>query len=500
MWARRGMTRRRRVLVVGGVVLVAWAGLAFAAAPAGATDLCVASRPGCSATLQAAVDAAKDGDTIHIDPGTFAGGVTVDVSVQIVGAGASATLIRGGGPVLTIGVEFASSEPTVSISGVTITGGVNTSVPDHAVTRGGGVLIPQAGEFPFRIGATVTISDSVITGNTVASQQLLPPGLCGPIDCSFASGGGIFNEGALTLINTRVSGNHAGAPGSVTVFAGGGGISTSFRGTLTLRHSFVTGNAVTGTPPYGLEASGGGIQSSGMLSIEDSVVNGNGVDLTSTGVSDADHAAIGGGIHIEESPASVATIRRTQVSGNHVTVDSAVGVAVAVAGGIDVDGTLLLEQSSVDHNDSTATISPSSHALALSGGAIDVDGALTIRQSVIASNTGTSNAPNGTAMAGGGGVANFANTTLEQTLVIGNHLVANGADGSADGGGIWNGDPGDGRTPSLALTDSAIIANTLSGSTGVTLRGGGLFTEFPATVALTRTIIVRNRPDQCFGC
>src|SRR6266567_2280829 len=207
-----------------------------------ADGLCVGSKPGCFATIQAAVDAANDGDTITIAPGTFAGGVAIDVSVDLRGAGAGATTISGGAPVLTLGKEFAATEPTISISRVTITGGVNSSVPDHAVTQGGGVRIPQAAGFT--TGATVTISES-----TVASQQLLPSGFCGASDCSFASGGGIFNEGTLTLINTRVSDNQAGAAGSVTVVARAGGIMNSRRGTLTLQHSSVTGNRALGTPP-----------------------------------------------------------------------------------------------------------------------------------------------------------------------------------------------------------------------------------------------------------
>ena len=102
-----------------------------------------------------------------IAPGRFAGGVTVDVSVAIVGAGAGSTIIKGGGPVLTIGVFGAATEPTVSITGVTITGGVATSTPapDGPMTfvaRGGGVFIPgSAGG----VGATVTIRNSLITGN-----------------------------------------------------------------------------------------------------------------------------------------------------------------------------------------------------------------------------------------------------------------------------------------------------------------------------------------------
>src|SRR6266567_5413001 len=238
-----------------------------------ADGLCVGSKPGCFATIQAAVDAANDGDTITIAPGTFAGGVAIDVSVDLRGAGAGATTISGGAPVLTLGKEFAATEPTISISRVTITGGVNSSVPDHAVTQGGGVRIPQAAGFT--TGATVTISDSIITGNSVASQQLLPTGFCGPFDCSFAGGGGIFNDGNLTLVDTHVSDNEAGAPASVTTNASGGGITTSQRARLTLRHCFVTGNRVTATAPYGAEALGGGIVTLGPLTIDDSVVSGN---------------------------------------------------------------------------------------------------------------------------------------------------------------------------------------------------------------------------------
>ena len=89
-----------------------------------AASLCVGSQPGCFATLQAAVGAARNGDTITIAPGTYAGGVTIDVSVTIIGAGAGVTIISGGGPVLTIGNFGSVSEPSVTIEGVTITGGV----------------------------------------------------------------------------------------------------------------------------------------------------------------------------------------------------------------------------------------------------------------------------------------------------------------------------------------------------------------------------------------
>jgi pectin methylesterase-like acyl-CoA thioesterase len=159
---------KRSTLALTTILVAAAAAAAAAATPVAraAGTLCVGSKPGCFSTIQAAVNAARDGDTITVASGTFVGGVTIDVSVNLIGAGSSRTIIQGGGPVLTIGQEQADTAPTVSISRVTITGGFNTSSPDHAVTQGGGIEIPQ-GSFQSRngLGATVTIIDSVITGN-----------------------------------------------------------------------------------------------------------------------------------------------------------------------------------------------------------------------------------------------------------------------------------------------------------------------------------------------
>jgi len=459
------------------------------------SNLCVGGTTGCFSTIQAAVDAAHDGDTIRIAPGTFAGGITIDVSVDIRGAGAGATTIKGGGPVLTIGKEFASSEPTVSISGVTVTGGVNNSVPDHAVTQGGGIRIPQAGSFPFKTGATVAITDSVITGNKVASQQLLPPGLCPAPDCSFASGGGINNDGDLTLINTRVTNNQAGDPDSVTVVATAGGISNSQRGKLTLRHSFVSGNRAVATPPYGAAADGGGIVTRGPVTIEDSVLRDNSAELSSTiATNELGPAAIAGALHVTDGGS--ATVVRSILSGNRVTASGTGDLVVGVAGAIDDDGSLVLSDSTVAHNETSAT-APASQATAIVGGAMDIDGVATIRDSRFVGNSGNGSAPAGTVFAGGGAIANFGQTTLERTVVAANSLSAAGSAGLAQGGGIGEFSFG-GPPPSLALTDSVVTANRVSGSAGITVQGGGLFTTFPVT--LTRTVIAGNKPDQCFGC
>src|SRR5262249_29825643 len=147
----------------------------------------------------------------------------------LAGAGAGKTVISGGGPVMTIGTFGASSEPTVSISGVTITGGVTRSSPESVPCTGKAGAWAARGGLPgpprpcssgrdgvcqaddFGGGATVTITNSVITGNLVAPTDSVPYGPCGGCPAAWAFGGGIDTAGSLTLANTTVSDNRVGS-------------------------------------------------------------------------------------------------------------------------------------------------------------------------------------------------------------------------------------------------------------------------------------------------
>ena len=84
---------------------------------------------------------------------------------------------------------------------------------------------------------------------------------------------------------------------------------------------------------------------------------------------------------------------------------------------------------------------------------------------------------------------------------MGNSGRAFGPAGFARGGGIWQGlvFNEEGLPISIALERTLVSGNRVSGSSGITVEGGGVFSDgFP--VSLDRSRIVGNSPDQCQGC
>jgi hypothetical protein len=502
-----------------------WLGAGVGAQSALAATLCVGTGAGCYPAVQAAVDSAHDGDTIQIGPGTFPGGITITKSVHVVGISSASTIISGGGPVLTIG--DGSSRPTVSIERVTITGGLNTSDPGPGFAAGGGIEIPPLAS-DNTTGATVTIADSVIAGNqaeplTLVSNQTLcalstptPPPLP---PCAVALGGGIDNSGTLTVINTQVTGNVAGSTvtqDSVTTVARGGGIYNHPQGVLTLGGSSVSDNAALVTAADSYAARGGGILVDGVMTMSNSQVTNNRAELYSllpgsifVGVGDPGSPAhaVGGGIAITDAEGS-ATVANSTISGNAVSASNTASDALADAGGIDVEGSLMLNNSRVDGNHLQASVAPNSGANAAAlGGGIETGGdtaTVTVNNSNIHNNAVQAQSANGGAFAFGGGLADDDTVTLHHTDVSGNSGTATGAFGLAQGGGIANADY-DNRTPHLTVIGSRLTNNTLTGSPGFSVLGGGLFSAHPLALTpiparINNTQFTGNQPDQCFGC
>ncbi len=552
------LMRTKRLITAASAILVA-GGVACDPAPP-KNALCVGSESGCYSTLKPAIAAAHAGNTIRIGPGTFAGGVTVKVSVTIIGAGTSSTIIRGGNSVLTIGTYEAPTEPTVSIAGVTITGGVTRSSP-HAnpgvgiasysgvIAQGGGIEIPQSSAGR---GATVTITNSVITGNRVAPSRALSvgPPCPGNVNCPYAEadGGGIDNWGTLTLAHSTVSDNLVGSASGLSTLASnavGGGIMVEPTGTLVVTDSVISDNHASATAPNGRYAKSGGIWVEGAASLtmnHDWVTN-NSAELSAafrnsvTALAQAGGVGLGGdscAASISQCPS--ATIRNTTIAGNRVSATNTVGDASASAGGLVSGGPIaLLSNDTISGNSVSATTPPGSsgNAFANSGGgsfgatpvrdtrvtgnsveatswagtaqavggafALGTNPLTTISNSVISDNRLDATTTSGSAIVEGGGIQNGELLALQNTLVENNTGTARGPKGKSQGGGIWTGSAFGSVPPrQLTLAGSTLSGNALTASGGITAQGGGLYTTVQVT--LTNSTTARNLPDQCFGC
>jgi len=511
---------------------------------------------GCAfSQIAPAVAAAKDGDTISVAPGTYAGGFTIDVSVRLAGAGPGRTIISGGGPVITIGEIFAATEPTVSIDGVTITGGVTRSSPESVPCKGkvgvwaagGGIEVPPSTDFSgggcndFGGGATVTITNSLITDNRVAPSDTLP--FAGGV--AWAFGGGIDTSGSLTLANTTVRNNRVGSASGLSElarFAEGGGIFTG-RGDLTISNSAVSGNQAA-VSPHGVLADAAGIAfntdtggiAGGNFTMSNSLVTNNSATVTS------DFAPFNfipsAGVHIKGGAESAA-ISNSTISGNTATLTNSAGNASVGHGGLQIDicwpcAVTLSNDAISDNSVSAAATGPTGDAdgssgagefggtltnVRMTGNRVDVSSAAgnatvnggasvfdggTITNSLIGDNSVHVYAFRGSVDVSGGGLDVFGPTTLRNSTVSSNTVDANGTSGSARGAGIAdiafpfgpNGPPLGGP---LVLQHSSVTGNTLTGTAGLTFQGGGIYLE-NEPITLTNSLIAQNVPDQCFGC
>jgi hypothetical protein len=123
---------------------------------------------------------------------------------------------------------------------------------------------------------------------------------------------------------------------------------------------------------------------------------------------------------------------------------------------------------------------------------------VSVSDSVVAGNRALASTTTGDATVQGAGIFNDSLLALRRVVVRDNTGRADGPSGRAEGGGIWNADELSGPPVELALDHVLITHNALTGSSGIAIHGGGLFTAFP--VAQTATVIARNAPDQCSGC
>src|SRR5579863_5239747 len=133
-------------------------------------------------TITHAIALSGPGDAIVVAAATYPENLTITHSLTITGAGPAKTIINGGGVASEIINE--GRKAAVTVSGVTLTGGGGPG-------DGGGV---------YNCESTLTISDSVITGNNARRGS-----------GALGYGGGTYNcpGSTLTIVDTTYLGNTA---------------------------------------------------------------------------------------------------------------------------------------------------------------------------------------------------------------------------------------------------------------------------------------------------
>jgi len=251
-------------------------------AQAATLDVCPS---GCTySSIQDAIDAAVDGDTVLVDDGTYTENINfLGKAITVISVnGPESTIIDGNasGSVVT----FDSGEGTNSVlSGFTICNGV--------ADNGGGIYCDNS---------SPTITNCTISGNSAVSE-----------------GGGIYcTESSPTITNCTISGNSADRGGGIYCYGyssptitnctindnsawDGGGIHCEVYSSPTITNCTISGNSAEGW-----DGDGGGIScwQESSPTITNCIISGN------SAVSE------GGGIYCEDYPSP--TITNCTISGN----------------------------------------------------------------------------------------------------------------------------------------------------------------------------------------
>jgi hypothetical protein len=255
----------------------------------------------------------EDGaDAIRFDPDAVQGPITLgghQLELRLPGNTARVT-IDGGDAGVTLDGSNASRVLLVAP-------GVDATLDHLTVTHGRSVRFPDSPPDDFGGGGisnngTLTVRDCTLAGNTADAS---PPGGQG-------FGGGIFSNGTLTVSDCTFAGNSA---------SGSGGAIANYRGTLTVTNSTLSANSA------GLV--GGGIDNDhGTLTVTNSTISANSAGSVGGGI-DNDHGTLtvtsstlstnsgffGGGIFNTEG--DTLALENTIVAGNRSNPDSGPDIA-----------------------------------------------------------------------------------------------------------------------------------------------------------------------------
>ena len=307
--------------------------------------------------------------------------------------------INSGASALFSGVSISHGYTSDSGGGILNNGTLTVtscSLSGNTAQYGGGI---------YNENGSVTVTNCILSGNSVNAM---------------GSGGGIYNDGWLTVTSSTLSGN-------ASTQDGGGGIGNE--GMLTVTNCTLSGNFTT------QDGDGGGISNSGTLMVMSSILSGNSADS-------------GGGI--DNFPSGTLTVMSSTLSGNSAPLGG---------GGICNTGTMTVTSSALIRNSASG---------GSGGGGILNEGwgTLTVTSSTLTSNSAGN---------GGGGIKN------RNTLIVTSSTFCDNFTSDGDGGGIYN----DGwvSVTSSTLNDNSASNGYHSGGYGGGISNYGLLTVTDSTLS-----------------
>jgi predicted outer membrane repeat protein len=245
-------------------------------------------------TIQAAVNDAGCA-TINVAAGAYYENVTIGRAVTINGAGASSTIVDGGGIncilwQCTKSVFTINQPVAVTFSGLTIQNGYNGS-------ESGAYPTGASGGIQISAPANVTVTNSILSNNHAFNYYGGAICLCHPHgtltvrNSTFSgnvapNGGAIWNWGNATVINSTFSGNRSMEGGAIHVYAtiylsgntfyaneatSGSAVFVNFSTEATIINSTFYNNQRSGS-----KSKGGAIYSKGTVNLSSSTFSGNG--------------------------------------------------------------------------------------------------------------------------------------------------------------------------------------------------------------------------------
>lgn len=222
-------------------------------------------------TIQNAIDFANPRDIIKVAAGTYKENIQINKNITLIGTQQNSTILDGQQNASCIIVLPGN---TAKIANFTIENGKTKKLPNNI--HGGGVF--NEGKLTL-LNSTITNNIGTYGGGICNSGVIGIKGVTITNNMASDCGGGICNEGRLTMEDSMIKGNIALDEGSGC----GGGILN--QGIMTIKRVMITTNKVKTTYKQVAYLEGGGICNKGVLSVQDSLIKANTAPKRGGGIS-----------------------------------------------------------------------------------------------------------------------------------------------------------------------------------------------------------------------